>query len=397
MAGDEDTLESWIEKSRRLLKQPLRDEIEWRRIEINRGRWYEGVKNFISAMYGASEARRFTKSLPSINIHDSHYTKAQRGLAQVSAGIIFLDTLRGLPTRKDVTQTVTSSGEAGPLSPIEEVDRLFVQALVTQEATRGQSIEDNTARIVPLRRELLRAIQLYAPDGTDYYERAQAYISENRGIENLVEGISGGGIVDIRRKPLTGQLIDILHEVHSALERAERTRNTSGTRAATMSLPGSDTNREVFIVHGHDESALEWVKGFVREVGLVPRVLREQPSGGRTLMEKIAYYAPQMAYTLVLLTPDDTGYARTTGDDAEDRTHAQPRARQNVILEWGYLMGLLGRDKVCALRSETVEMPSDLHGVIYEGIDARGAWKNNVAREMRDAGLTVDTGGITTR
>ncbi len=95
IAGDEDTLESWIEKSRRLLKQPLRNEIEWRRIEINRGRWYQGVKNFISAMYGASEARRFTKSLPSINIHDSHYTKAQRGLAQVSAGIIFLDTLRG--------------------------------------------------------------------------------------------------------------------------------------------------------------------------------------------------------------------------------------------------------------------------------------------------------------
>ncbi len=71
---------------------------------------------------------------------------------------------------------------------------------MTQEATGGQSIEDNTARIVRLRRELLRAIQLYAPDGTDYYQRAQAYISENRGIENLVEGISGGAREEPRRE-----------------------------------------------------------------------------------------------------------------------------------------------------------------------------------------------------
>jgi predicted nucleotide-binding protein len=168
-------------------------------------------------------------------------------------------------------------------------------------------------------------------------------------------------------------------------------------RAATQPPPGAIVDAtKVFIVHGHDESALEWVKGFVREVGLTPAVLREQPSGGKTLMEKVAHYAPQMAYALVILTPDDVGYKAIHGDD-KARRQAQPRSRQNVIFEWGYLMGLLGRDKVCALHHGNIEMPSDLHGVVYESFDDRGAWKIKVAGELRHVGIAADFTNITVR
>ena len=41
------------------------------------------------------------------------------------------------------------------------------------------------------------------------------------------------------------------------------------------------------------------------------------------------------------------------------------RARQNVVLEFGYFMGLLGRDKVCCLYKGDIELPSDMHGIVY--------------------------------
>ena len=45
------------------------------------------------------------------------------------------------------------------------------------------------------------------------------------------------------------------------------------------------------------------------------------------------------------------------------RRSLSPRARQNVILELGYFIGRLGRDKVCALKKGDVEIPSDFMGV----------------------------------
>ena len=47
------------------------------------------------------------------------------------------------------------------------------------------------------------------------------------------------------------------------------------------------------------------------------------------------------------------------------RRSLKPRARQNVILELGYFMGKLGRDRVCGLYKEGIEIPSDVLGVLY--------------------------------
>jgi predicted nucleotide-binding protein len=67
-----------------------------------------------------------------------------------------------------------------------------------------------------------------------------------------------------------------------------------------------------------------------------------------------------------------------------------PRARQNVIFELGFFYGKLGRKKVCAILKEGVEFPSDISGVIYKTADATGAWKLELAKEMKAAGLDVD-------
>lgn len=71
----------------------------------------------------------------------------------------------------------------------------------------------------------------------------------------------------------------------------------------------------------------------------------------------------------------------------------KPRARQNVVLELGYFIGKLGRDRVIVLNKGGVEKPSDVAGVMY--IDyPTGNWKVELMRELLAQGLDVDAGAI---
>ena len=100
-------------------------------------------------------------------------------------------------------------------------------------------------------------------------------------------------------------------------------------------------------------------------------------------MEKVERHA-EVAFAVVLLTPDDVGAVATNPADVH------PRARQNVIFELGYFLGKLGRKRVAALRKGEVEKPSDYDGVVYTPFDSAGAWKLLLARELKSAGLNVD-------
>ncbi|MCA8964002.1 MAG: nucleotide-binding protein, partial [Planctomycetes bacterium] len=63
---------------------------------------------------------------------------------------------------------------------------------------------------------------------------------------------------------------------------------------------------------------------------------------------------------------------------------------QNVILELGFFLGRLGRARVCALYVDGVQIPSDYDGVLFVALDAAGAWKMLLGREMKAAGLDID-------
>ncbi len=140
--------------------------------------------------------------------------------------------------------------------------------------------------------------------------------------------------------------------------------------------------RNVFLVHGHDKAVTESAARFLEKLDLHPIILHEQPSMGRTVIEKFEAHA-DVGFAVVLLTPDDVGGLASSGK-------LEPRARQNVILELGYFIGRLGRSRVCALYVEEVEIPSDIHGVVYVPYDAAGGWRLKLASEIRAAGLPVD-------
>lgn len=146
-------------------------------------------------------------------------------------------------------------------------------------------------------------------------------------------------------------------------------------------LLNQELSRKVFIVHGHDEGARETVARFLERVGLEAIILHEQANQGRTIIEKVEAHS-DVGFAVVLLTPDDMGCAK--GGNLE------PRARQNVLLELGYFIGLLGRDKVCALKRGALEIPSDFTGVVWETMDNNSGWKQTLARELEAAGHSID-------
>ena len=140
---------------------------------------------------------------------------------------------------------------------------------------------------------------------------------------------------------------------------------------------------EIFIIHGRDNEIKATVARFLGQLDLKPIILHEQPNQGRTVIEKFEQYA-QVRFAVALLTPDDVGALQ------EKTPNLKPRARQNVIFEFGYFIGRLGRNRVCALTKGDVEIPSDYDGVVYIPLDDAGGWKLNLVKELKNAGIAVD-------
>ncbi len=181
-----------------------------------------------------------------------------------------------------------------------------------------------------------------------------------------------------------------LRKLRSIYERLELLPAPEPSAAANVSRGQSRPNqqrssksRRIFVVHGHDEGAKETVARFLNKLDLEAIILHELPNRGRTVIEKFEDHS-DVAFAVVLFTPDDVGYATGKPDKA------MSRARQNVVLELGFFMSALGRDRVCVLYKSGVEVPSDYSGVLYHPMDDPGAWRFLLAREIKSADIEVD-------
>lgn len=177
-----------------------------------------------------------------------------------------------------------------------------------------------------------------------------------------------GGIHSMTRQLLIPFVRDYKHYVLSC-----------GRIESKVMIPKSN---RVFIVHGHDGESREAVARFLTRVGLDPVILHEQANRGRTIIEKVEANS-DVGFAVVLLTPDDEG--RALGTET-----LESRARQNVLLELGYFIARLGRENVCTLKRGDLEIPSDFAGVVWSTMDANGAWKLELAKELAAAGYEID-------
>lgn len=135
----------------------------------------------------------------------------------------------------------------------------------------------------------------------------------------------------------------------------------------------------VFIVHGHDDALKQSVARLIEKQNIKAIILHEQPNQGATIIEKFEKNS-YVGAAICLFTADDTGKAKE--EDVEE-----DRARQNVVFEAGFFMGSLGRDRVIILADKSVELPSDLKGVVYT---SSSSWQLDVLRELRAMGFSID-------
>lgn len=145
-------------------------------------------------------------------------------------------------------------------------------------------------------------------------------------------------------------------------------------------------NRNIFIVHGHNNEMKLEVANILTRLDFDPIILHEQASKGKGVLEKFIE-SSEVGFAIVLLSGDDYGYAKNDTDSEK-----KLRARQNVILELGYFIGKLGRERVLALNDKTsnLEIPSDFVGVMYTTYESNGNWQTELIKELHAAGYDVD-------
>lgn len=270
------------------------------------------------------------------------------------------------------------------------------------------TVTDEEAKIIRELEEFISAIKRWSnPSRADDREQLRSFI--NRRVEDVAEVVRlagcrqtltispppaiGGYVMpnvdpfayifeDVWGRSLNSKVFDMLDQTIGVIESGKFQNRKEHLQKARGSM-GPISGRKVFLVHGHDESAREGTARFLEKLGLEAVILHEQPNAGRTIIEKVEKFA-EVAFAVVLLTPDDVGAP------AGNKQALCSRARQNVILELGYFIGKLGRAHVAALLKGDVEKPSDYDGVVYIAMDGGGAWKLQLARELKTAGLDID-------
>ena len=161
---------------------------------------------------------------------------------------------------------------------------------------------------------------------------------------------------------------------------------TNGKKASVL------RSKNIFIVHGSDHKPMTELKIMLSEFGLNPIVLHEQPSGSRTVIEKLEKYS-DVGYAFVILTPDDRG-GSFNGEipllGGWKLENSSFRARQNVLLEFGYFIGRIGRDSVCCLLKGHVDRPSDMQGIVYVPfVESLNEVKGKIIKELEEVGYEI--------
>ena len=124
---------------------------------------------------------------------------------------------------------------------------------------------------------------------------------------------------------------------------------------------------------------------FFLQLGLSTFLMKSDARASNTIIEELEKNIEISGFGIVLLTPDDWGYS-----NQENEEEKKPRARQNVILEMGMLLGKLGRKKIAILVKGVVEKPSDIDGILYLEYNSTITEKGNaLITRLKQSGFKI--------
>jgi predicted nucleotide-binding protein len=153
------------------------------------------------------------------------------------------------------------------------------------------------------------------------------------------------------------------------------------THIATRQL----TTREVLVV-GRVGKARGRLGDMLKRWGLNPLFVDQLTCSGRTIIEQLQHLHHRVLFAVVLARPDDEGYKKNKPEKKAFR------AQQNVVLELGMVLGLLGRSKVVILIKKGISMdrPSNISGLRYITYVGRVTHaKRALAKAMQVQGVPI--------
>src|SRR5205809_353063 len=184
-----------------------------------------------------------------------------------------------------------------------------LRKLVQSNVEQGRNTRNEIGRSLNNLREI--ALGYVPPDQLATLQRMLSVLEVDDRAPYTVE--SGSAFV------LCDQIISILAPLCSPPQTAVTSQNL------TRIVPQGS---RVFIIHGHDTTNTLRLRTLLKErYGLTPVILSEQPSKGRSLIEKFESEARNISYAFALLTSDD--FISRAG-----QSYAQ--ARPNVLFEIGW-------------------------------------------------------------
>jgi predicted nucleotide-binding protein len=120
------------------------------------------------------------------------------------------------------------------------------------------------------------------------------------------------------------------------------------------------TNKNIFIIHGHDELNTRRLTQLLQNhFHLNPIAMLSKPGMSRPLIEKFEEEAQNCSFAFGLFTPDD---------EIINAANRYKQARPNVIYEVGWFVGRLGKHRVTLLLKQGTNIHSDLDGVLQGSI-----------------------------
>jgi predicted nucleotide-binding protein len=220
-----------------------------------------------------------------------------------------------------------------------------------------------------------------AEDLRDFLKQRQAQVSEDR-IQNATRFRGPDG--EIFCVYDTGKFVPQGNRKSALAIAVEEWAGKGSVAVGGAGLGAESADAPVFIAYGHDTAARDNLELLLRRMGLEPIILANLPAAGDTVIEKLERYLGEhgnVGYACVLLTPDDQGHKAGLAEEIKYR------ARQNVVLELGMVLARLGRPRVAILHKQSVELPSDIAGLIYIAFQERvDEVKTALYKELQNAG-----------
>jgi len=170
-----------------------------------------------------------------------------------------------------------------------------------------------------------------------------------------------------------GNRIYAYHKIKPFIQNLDYILELSSNVRIGSNLESRERKSRVFISHGRSG---EWnkVQNFLEKDLEIPTLeLAQQPNLGRTVLQKLEEESSKCSIAVIVMTGEDL-----TND-------GEIRARENVMHEIGYFQGKFGLQNVVLLHEQGVNIPSNIHGLVYIGFpkDTAEAALGALTREMK--------------